>query len=242
MRTYSMSSSTYTTRYIELGWSNRSQLEGLELKGLYATSLIILNSALEGLVVRYLQWMLQVNDTELHNLLKYKNYERALYGEKVEIGLRSEYEYIMRGKEKLKQQLEKANFGQLDELNKAVTGSSLRLHIGTDLFESWNALNTLRNVVAHGRQLKANLDPKKDSNITFENTQLELVEKYLNINGLFPEEHNSDTFEVVLNENVVSQFSKDADKIMNKYVSELGPVVEKFNLAGVMPPLPKFAI
>jgi len=242
MRTYGMSTSIYTTRYIELGWNNRSELEERELKGLYATCLVLLNSALEGLVVRYLEWMLEVNDTALHNTLKYKNYEQVVFGEKVEIGLQSEYEYIMRGKNKLKKQLEKANFGQLDELNLAVTGVSLRQHIETDLFETWRALNQLRNTIAHGRQFKAHVDPKKGPGITFENTQLVILEKYLRTKGLFPEEHDPDTFGVILSEKVVVQFSQDARDILDKYVRELGPVVEKFKLSDVMPSLPNFEL
>jgi len=139
--------------------------------------------------------------------------ERKMTIEETEYSVSTEPEQraVQRILERTIEDLDKAPFERIDLLHKTIVGSSIREIIGPDLHDNLKGLISVRNLLAHGRELYVEIDESFCTDASFEQHPLLNAIKSLRQNKLFNTE-NADTYDaheaqgIIYRDDVVRHF------------------------------------
>jgi hypothetical protein len=211
MSKISISTITYSIAFITKSWETHAQMLEYERGGFFQFLYITACGHAESVICDYLKSILFF---PLHHIKSATAFpQRIMTIDETEFSVSTEPEQraVQRILERSFEELDKASFRQIDSLHKAIVGSTIRETIGPDLYDRLKGLVSVRNLLAHGRELYVEIDESYNADTSFERHPLENAIKSLRQAKLF-NSGESDTYDahdaqgVIYRDEVVRHF------------------------------------
>lgn len=183
----SINTVVYSKAFISKIWTNRAEFEEYERRGFFQFLYVTACGHIESIISDYLKAVLQwpILNIEMMSDLGFPSREISIQGIKSSVSMEYEQQAVERILKKTIEDIDKAPFGQLESLHKTIAGCTLRDVVGGELHDHLRGLVSVRNLLAHGRQLYIEVDESFCANVEFEQHPLENAIKSLRQAGLF---------------------------------------------------------
>jgi hypothetical protein len=198
MNKISISTITYSKTFITKTWENHPQMLEYERRGFFQFLYVTACGHAESVICDYLKSILFFPLLEIKKTATFP--QRKMQIEEIEFSISTEPEQraVQRILERTIEDIDKASFDRIESLHKLIVGSSIREIIGTNLFGNLKGLISVRNLLAHGRELYVEMDVGGDNvfdlDTSFEKHPLENAIKSLRQAKLYDTEQ-SDSYD-----------------------------------------------
>jgi hypothetical protein len=196
-------------------------MEDYERRGFFHFLYVTASGHAESIICDYLKSVLLLAKLPIHTGKAFQTRKLMVNG--VEHLLSTEFEQraIERLLDRTNDELERASFERIQSLHKTITGDSIQDIVGEELHDRFKGLLSVRNVVAHGRQLYVNFDDSLQADPSFEEHPLEHAMKNLKRSKLFPTDASAvdanDLYGLIYKDEVLLHFWNASVSIGEKY-------------------------
>lgn len=211
MNRIGISTIAYSKAYITKSWENHAQMLDYERRGFFQFLYITACGHAESVICDYLKSILFHPLLDIKKATSFPDRKMTIGETELSVSTEPEQSAIRRILERTVEEIEKAPFDRIESLHKLIVGSSIRETIGPDLHDSLKGLVSVRNLLAHGRELYVEIDESFSADTSFESHPLENAIKSLRQAKLFNTEQ-SDTYDaqdakgVIYQDEVVRHF------------------------------------
>ena len=222
----SISTVVYSKAFIAKTWAIRAELEEYERRGFFQFLYITACGHVESIISDYLKAILLWPQINIRKMSDAGFPTREMTTDGITLNISTEYEQLAINRliEKTKEDIDKAPFEKLMLLHQTIVGLPLKKIVGDDLFVHLRGLVSVRNLLAHGRQLYIDLDDFLLPDVGFEQHPLENAIKSLRQVNLFEGDHfrsaqPDDVKSVIYKDEVVIHFWNASAAIAEIYNS-----------------------
>lgn len=182
-----ISSLAYSIAFISKAWLERGMMTDYERKGFYQFLYIVACGHAEYVISQCLKNRLWLPIMEMRGTKNIPDREANLEGKPHKYSYEPFHRSVLRLLERQSDDLDKAPLNALESAHATILGSSIKNIIGDNLHQHLLGLASIRNVVAHGRELYIDLIDIDKADLTFEQHPLEHAIKSLKSFGIFPD-------------------------------------------------------
>lgn len=185
-----ISTVVYSKAFISKIWTNRAEFEKYERRGFFQFLYVTACGHMESIISDYLKSVLQYPLMSIKVMPDVGFPCRDIVRNDIRSSVSMEYEQqaVERILEKTMGDIDKAPFDKLESFHRTIAGCSIRDIVGVELYDHIKGLVSVRNLLAHGRQLYIEMDESFCADVGFEQHPLENAIKSLRQVGLFVEE------------------------------------------------------
>lgn len=190
-----ISTITYSKAFIKKSWETHTQMLEYERRGFFQFLYITACGHAESVICDYLKSVLFFPLLDLRSTKSFPHRGMTIDGIEFLVSTEPEERAVQRILERTIEDLDKAPFDRIDSLHKTIVGLSIRDVLGSELHDSLKGLISVRNLLAHGRELYVGIDESFSADTTFEQHPLENAIKSLRQAKLFNAEQ-ADTYDI----------------------------------------------
>ena len=153
MSKVSISTITYAKSFITKTWDNHPQMLEYERRGFFQFLYVTACGHAESVICDYLKSFLYFSLFDIRKLEAFSQRTMEVDGVKHLINTEPEQRAVQRILESTIKDIDKSSFNRIEILHKLIVGSTICETIGPDLYGNLMGLISVRNLLAHGREL-----------------------------------------------------------------------------------------
>jgi len=212
----SINTVVYSKAFISKIWADRAHFAEYERRGFFQFLYITACGHAESIIADYMKAVLHGSCFAIKVMPEGGFPERELVIDGVSSLVSTEYEQraVQRVLERTMADIDRASFDKLESLHRTIVGCALRDIVGGELHDHLKGLLSIRNLLAHGRELYIDITREDNSfvaDVGFEQHPLENAIKSLRRVGLFADDQArqlqpADVKSVIYEDDVVIHF------------------------------------
>ncbi len=194
MNKIGISTIAYSKAFITKSWETRAQMLEYERRGFFQFLYVTACGHAESVICDHLKAILFFPLFDIRKATSSHERPMTIDGTEFSVSTESAQRAVQRILERTMKDLDKAPFDRIESLHKDIVGPSIRDIIGPDLHDRLIGLVSVRNLLAHGRELYVEINESFTADTTFERHPLENAIKSLRQAKLFSTEQ-ADTYD-----------------------------------------------